>query len=369
MKILQIIYNLASGGAERFVVDLCNELATKNNNEVHLLTTNDDAIRGNKHYHDLLSEKVVYHNIGAKSGFSLKSIIGVYKAINRIKPDIVHLHSNLVLFFLPAFLCKKTKLIHTLHNVAEKTVTIKQLKPIYKQLYKKRITPITISNVCNESYKEYYGLSNSICINNGRTPVSVTTSYNEIEKEVQGYLRQSDTPVYIHVARYAEQKNQKLLFDTFTRLHDEGEKFLLLVLGANFENSPYMELNKTDYIKILGAKQNVADYLACSDYFVLSSSWEGLPISLLEAMSIGCIPVSTPAGGVVDVIKNGKNGLLCQSFDEEEFYKTVKSTFTNKKSIQKSDIIDDYNKNYTMEVCASKYYKVYCDTLGTSLKK
>lgn len=359
MKILQIIYNLAPGGAERFVVDLCNELAAKNNNEVHLLTTNDDAIRGNKHYHDLLSEKVAYHNIGAKSGFSLKSIIGVYKAINRIKPDIVHLHSNLVLFFLPAFLCKKTKLIHTLHNVAEKTVTIKQLKPIYKQLYKKRITPVTISNVCNESYKKYYGLDNSICINNGRTPVSVTTSYNEVEKEVRGYLKRSDMPVYIHIARYAEQKNQKLLFDTFERLHNESKKFLLLVLGAGFENSPFMHLNKTDYIKILGAKQNVADYLACANYFVLSSSWEGLPISLLEAMSIGCIPISTPAGGVVDVIKDGENGYMSPSFDSEDFYKTVCRSFNDTESIDKEAVIKDYKDNYTIEVCASKYYNAY----------
>lgn len=369
MKILQVIYSLAPGGAERFVVDLCNELAKNNNDEIHLLTTNSDTIPGNKHYYDLLSEKIVYHNLGAKSGFSLKSIIGLYKAINRIKPDIVHLHSNLVLFFLPALLGKKTTLIHTLHNIAEKTVTIGLLKQIYKLLYKKNVTPITISNVCNESYKQFYGLENSVCINNGRTPVFTTPLYNEVVKEIHGYLEQSEIPVYIHVARFAEQKNQKLLFDTFTKLYNDGERFLLLVLGANFENSPYMELNQTSYIKILGAKQNVADYLACSDYFVLSSNWEGLPISLLESMSIGCIPISTPAGGVVDVIRNGENGFLCPSFDADDFYYMVKSTFKVTNSINKSDIIDDYNRKFTMEVCAEKYYKVYCDKFGASINE
>lgn len=359
MKILQIIYNLAPGGAERFVVDLCNELATKNNDEVHLLTTNDDAIPGNKHYHGSLSNKVIYHNIGAKSGFSIKSIVGVYKTIKRIKPDVVHLHSNLVLFFLPAIFCRKVKFIHTLHNIAEKTITIKYLKCIYKYLYKNKVLPITISKLCNNSYKDAFGLNNSVCITNGRAPIALTPLHNDAAAEIESYIYGRRIPIYIHVARYAEQKNQQLLLDTFERLHNEGKEFLLLVLGAGFENSPFMHLNKTDYIKILGAKQNVADYLACANYFVLSSSWEGLPISLLEAMSIGCIPISTPAGGVVDVIRDGENGYMSPSFDREDFYKTVCKSFNDTESIDKETVIKDYKDNYTIEVCASKYYDAY----------
>ena len=87
MKILQIIYNLSSGGAERFVVDLCNELSKFGKDEIHLLTTDSDDIPRNRHYLDTLSPKVHYHNIGAKSGFSLKSIWGVYKAIKEIKEE------------------------------------------------------------------------------------------------------------------------------------------------------------------------------------------------------------------------------------------------------------------------------------------
>ena len=134
---------------------------------------------------------------------------------------------------------------------------------------------------------------------------------------------------------------------------------MLVVIGAGFDNSPYMHLNDTEYVKILGTKQNVGDYLACADYFVLSSSWEGLPISLLEAMSIGCIPISTPAGGVVDVIKNGENGYISPSFNSEDFYKTVCKSFNDTELIDKETIINDYKENYTIEVCASKYYNAY----------
>lgn len=363
MVILQIIYNLAPGGAERFVVDLCNELSHNNNDEIHLLTTNTDEIPNNKHYLEHLLPNVHYRNLGAKSGFSFKSIWGVYKMIKEIKPDIVHLHSNLILLFPPAFLCRNVNFIHTLHTLAEKTVTIKALKPAYRYLYKKKVQPVTISSQCDRSYIEFYGMRNSIHIDNGRSPIETTQELNSVYEEIKKYTNNKDIPIYIHVARYAEPKNQKLLFDTFNRLHDNGKEFLLIVLGSGFERSPYMHLNETSHIKILGAKQNVGDYLACADYFVLSSLYEGLPISLLEAMSMGCIPISTPAGGVVDVIRNGENGLISPSFTEDDFYNTVNKSF-GKITIKKDDIKENYRNNYTIEVCTNKYYETYLNILN-----
>ena len=359
MKILQIIYSLAPGGAERFVVDLCNELAENKGDEIHLLTTNDDAIPGNRHYHDSLSNRVFYHNIGAKSGFGLKSIVGVYKTIKRLKPDVVHIHCSTVLIYIPSLLYKKAKYVQTLHSLANKAISYQCLKGIQKLLFKKQIQPITISNICQQSYVDFYRQSNAICINNGRARLNTTEDYDIVKKEITEYKQDKDIPVFIHVARFSKEKNQKLLFETFTRLHNNGKKFLLVVIGAGFDNSPYMHLNDTEYVKILGTKQNVGDYLACADYFVLSSSWEGLPISLLEAMSIGCIPISTPAGGVVDVIKNGENGYISPSFNSEDFYKTVCKSFNDTELIDKETIINDYKENYTIEVCASKYYNAY----------
>ena len=165
--------------------------------------------------------------------------------------------------------------------------------------------------------------------------------------------------IYCLWLRSAHRKNQKLLFNTFERLHNDGKKFLLIVIGAGYDGSQYMHLNNTDYIKILGAKQNVGDYLACANYFVLSSLYEGLPLSLLEAMSMGCIPISTPAGGVVDVIRDGENGIMSTTFEESDFYNTVSRVFDKDFSINRADTIKDYETNYTMEVCADKYYDVY----------
>ena len=362
MKIVQIIYNLSSGGGERFVVDTCNELIKNSENELYLLTLNANT-PSRCHYLDTLSPIVNHTDIGTSKGLSLNGAIGLYKAIKHIKPDIVHIHCSAVLIYLPALLYKKAKYVHTLHNLANKAISFKWLRGFQKLLFKRRIQPVTISNICQQSYIDFYKQDNAICITNGRARLKTTNKYKSVQNEIARYKQDKDIPVFIHVARYAEQKNQKLLFDAFTKLHNSGKEFLLVVIGSGYENSLYMHLNETGFVKILGAKQNVGDYLACADYFVLSSTWEGLPLSLLEAMSMGCVPISTPAGGVVDVIRDGENGLLCPTFETDEFSNTIAKVFDKDFAINKEQIIKDYEENYTMEVCVNKYYNVYKDLL------
>ena len=91
MKILQIIFSLSSGGAERFVVDLSNELSK--NNDVILLTLKDltNYPEGNFYKFDL-SSRVKYENLGLPQKYTLISLWKVYQYIKKYKPDVVHMH-------------------------------------------------------------------------------------------------------------------------------------------------------------------------------------------------------------------------------------------------------------------------------------
>lgn len=358
MKILQVVYNLASGGAERFAVDLCNELSK--NNEVHLLTINDDRLGNNNHYRNDLSSQVTYHCLGCKKGICLDSIIMLYKAIKRISPDVVHTHTALINIYFPSLFFRKTKYVHTIHSITEKACNhLWLLKKIDKRLFKRYVQPVAISQVCLDSYISFFKNDNAILINNGCPPKQTTEKLEEVKYEIEKYKQNDNVPVFIHVARYSEAKNQKMLFETFLKLRENGYKFLLLVLGANYKDSGFIHLNNSNDIKIIGEKNNVGDYLAFSDYFVLSSLWEGLPISLIEAMSMGVIPICTPAGGVVNVIDDGKNGLLSPDFESESFYNTVNKVFSQDFHINREDTIKHYKRTYTMETCANNYLNTY----------
>lgn len=359
MKILEITYNLRPGGAERFIVDLCNNYSQDENNEVYLLAVNKDSGPKDKHYLSSLSKKVHYICANASKGLSIKGLFKIYKIIKELKPDVVHAHSSVLHLLLPSLFQRKIKYIHTLHTLAEKNTSHRKLKLIEKKLYNKYIQAVTISDICNKSFIDYYNSNNSICIPNGREALKTTELHSAISDEINNLKKNSNTPVFIHVATFLKPKNQQLLFDTFKKLEDEGKDFLLVVLGACYENCthPYKENGKQ--IVIMGRKENVGDYMACADFFVMSSIWEGLPLSLLEAMSMGVIPICTPAGGIVDVIYNGTNGYLSPSFKLDDFYALIKGVLENPDKISKKDVIKCYEENYTMSICAEKYLDLY----------
>lgn len=355
MKILELSYSLSSGGGERFVVDLSNRLAENPQNEVILLTTDDDRNPKNVHYLGDVSPKVRFINLHSPSGFALKSFWGVYKTIRREKPDVVHAHCSLLLLVLPALLTHGIKYVHTLHNLAAVCLEHKWMKGLFQWTYLHRVQPITISKTCQQSYVDLYGNHEAVCITNGREPL-VASGNRPVDVD---FLKDDDCPVFIHVARCAPQKNQSRLFRAFDRLEAEGVKFHLLVVGQGYEEKWLPRYKNNHSIHIIGERKNVADYMALADFFVLSSNFEGLPLSLLEAMSMGVVPVCTPAGGVVDVIENGKNGYCSPSFDDEDFYQTIRRALDERGTLGRSLIKKDYEDNYSMKVCAKKYYDVY----------
>mgnify|MGYP003310482948 CR=1 FL=1 len=356
MKIVQLIYSLSSGGAERFVVDLSNRLTGDKCNEVIILVVNDLLQNGSSHYLPDVGENVRVISLGHK-GLGMRSIFGIMKVIRKERPDVVHCHSNLILLYLPVLLYKEPCYIHTLHSLAEKCLVWKWCKSINRHFYSRKVQAVTISKECSLSYRSLYGFDNDCMIINGREKMQLTPDAQKVKAEVDSFT-DGKHPVFINVARCDPAKNHRLLFEVFERLSDEGSEAQLLVLGSGHEDSAEKYRNHPN-IHIVGERRNVGDYLACADFFILSSAYEGLPLTLLEAMSMGVIPVCTPAGGIKDVIRNGENGYLAKGFDLDSLYDAVMNSINKGTVITKESLIQEFYNKYSMEVCAQKYYRIY----------
>ena len=142
----------------------------------------------------------------------------------------------------------------------------------------------------------------------------------------------------MHAGRIDTPKNQIVLCKVFDRLVKDGEDVVLLIAGAKQSTEIYSKLEQyfSERIQYLGERNDVPDLMAYSDAMCLSSIWEGLPVTLLEALSVGCVPICTPVGGIPDVIKDNWNGILSTSASEEGYFQAVK------RFISMSDI--DYSK-------------------------
>lgn len=359
MKILELHYSTSWAGAERVVVDLCNEISQTNN--VILCTIVDDSLPQNAYYQKDLLPNVKYINLKCKSGLQIKALWRIYKTIKEEKPDIVHAHTDLIALFLPAIIYKRPKYYHTLHNIAEKCLKKPFLKNTYRWFYKNKIQAIAISNICLETYKQLYHLNNGIKIDNGRSLLSPSKNYERTTEEVQKLKIHPDDKIFVHIARCEYAKNQKLLTTCFKKLLKENTHAILLMIGANYNDSQYQHLfeNMPNGMYWLGVKSNICDYLLNANFFILSSKWEGLPISLLEALSCGVIPICTPAGGIPDVITDEQKGFISSDFTEENFYKTIKKAIQKEQTFDKELLKTYFMEHFSMKHCAELYIKAF----------
>lgn len=118
---------------------------------------------------------------------------------------------------------------------------------------------------------------------------------------------QPDSKIIVNVANTSAVKNQKMLVDAYK--HININNVIILIVGlkkdAYDELSSYIEKNKlSGKVLFYGSSNNIPTILNESNIFTLSSKNEGLPISLLEAMALGLVPVCTNVGGMKTLIND-----------------------------------------------------------------
>ena len=127
----------------------------------------------------------------------------------------------------------------------------------------------------------------------------------------------------VSVARITKQKNPEMLIRAFKKFHEKHPDYTLTMYG-NGEDSDYVldlieKEGLSSYITLPGAKNNIWDEITDAKCFVMTSWYEGMPNSLLEAMCLGLPCVSTKVSGAVDLIKSGENGILVDLDDDSSF--------------------------------------------------
>lgn len=361
MKILQFIYELVPGGAERFVVDLSNELSRMN--ETVIYTLRDDSEGNRSFYVPEISSRVKYVNLKIKPGFNPLLIGTFHSILKKEKPDVVHCHLNLVNYFFPLALRfrKNIRFFYTIHNAAETEVESVTERAIRRFFFKYRLfTPVAISDETRASYRAYFKLNDVPVIYNGRTLCGKSADYDNVVREISGYKHGDRTLVFCHISRYDEkQKNHMMLVSVFNRLREEKHDLVLLIIGEGFEKAASLMAMAKDHIHFLGIKTNVVDYLYASDAFCLSSRFEGMPISLIEAFACGCPSICTPVGGTVNTIEHGVTGYLSKSTSEEDYADAVRQFIRYGYELNREKMKAFYRDNFSIEECTARYLDLY----------
>lgn len=361
MKILQIIYSLGSGGAERFVVDLSNELA-ENGHDIYLCILLDDSRNNQGFYLSELNNKVNFTSLKLPPKFKISNIFVLFRLIKKINPEIIHSHHNLINYLFPLTLIfTKIKFFHTIHSDPPREVSNLLEFWLRKLFYSTgKVKAVTISNETSKSFLNYYKTIKFTEIFNGRSQPVSTHEFKSVS-EYFNKMRQTYSNIFIHVGRCAPVKNQEMLIKVFNRLFLEGNSIALIIIGDGFDNQRGIELRAiaTENIYILNSRHNIIDYYLNSDAFCLSSTHEGMPITLIESLACGCVPICTPVGGITDVIEDGVTGFLSRSIQEDDYYQSINTFLNSRNLIKKDNLINKYNEVFSIEKCTRKYLEIY----------
>lgn len=360
MKIIHIVSGyLGKGGAERLVVDLAEEQVIQGCDVTicSFRQMTKDSVS--------IPSSIKSHSFNKSKGFSLSLSFQILTYLKNEKPDVVncHLPATFLYMLLSLFCLKRIKFFYTIHtmpNEEEKRSAVIKLK---KFVYSHHIMiPIAISDTVKTNFIQIYKQDLPLIYNGSKKPVK-TPVYKDVLKEVTSFKHSDNTLVFVAVGRIAPVKNHILMVRSFVQLFKENIDAVLILLGSYYDMSVVEQCNKekTDNIHLLGNKDNVRDYLLCSDVFCMSSNYEGMPISIIEAMSVGLPIISTQVGGIPDMVKDGENGFLSE-LTVESYVQALKRYISLSDAERKrmsNNNLKMYEQLYDIEQCASSYINLY----------
>lgn len=359
MNISHYTESLNEGGIASFLASLAPMQSKNNIVQICTIFSNHDIPNRLKDS----SIKILSLNNDQTLLSYLKFPFKVFRHIYKNDSEIINIHGSFIYYIIAILLLhNRRRFFYTVHSDAFKEKNSSKLEtiiwPIKRIFFKKGwIKPIAISSQSEDSFYRLYGFHAKMILN-GIFLKNVGES-----EDIKKYKNTSYTRLYIHAGRISEAKNQEQMCKAFNRLIAEDEDVHLLIAGGVQDETIYSRLEKywSDRITYLGSRSDILEIFKSSDFMLLPSKWEGLPLSLLEAMSQGCIPICSPVGGIPSVIVNLQNGILSADYSEDSIYNAVKLSLSLSKEERKeiSDNCLSSVKRFSIEKTAMEYLKYY----------
>lgn len=350
MRILFTIGTMGGGGAERNVSLLANALV-ENGYEVGIMGIWGDELAYK------LSPQITYIPINPKVSNKLVRFgVQLYK----IRPAIKKYNPDIVLSFLAdvnACVLLRTRFMRCKVVVSERNdpnidPTIKVFRILRRIMY-----PFANAFVFQtEDAKSYFDkiLKNKIA----------TVIPNPVRQDLPIHV-DKDSKVIVTACRLTRQKNLQLLIDAFEMVLEQHSEYVLYIYGeGELKEELYKSIERkglTEKIFLKGFTKDICNKINEADIFALSSDYEGMSNSMLEALGMGmpCVITDCPIGGARMLIKNMHNGVLVPVGDKKAFFNALLFLIENKEKRQElGEAALQIRKDNSVEQIVDKWIKL-----------
>lgn len=321
IHILHIIPTLKFGGAERFVVDLSNNLDTERF-EVSILVLSDDTPLASE-----LHDDISVYTIQKKGKISVHLIRDIKKLLQHIQSDIVHTH-------LFGGDCWGRIAAHQLnipvitneHNIVDEGPHRTIVKKILQRYTDRYIAP---SEAVAVFMRDHFSITQPIDI----IPHGIDVlRFAQVAHDAESVLTR-----FLILGRLTEQKGQDIALHAFAQI--DADDWRLSIVGDGPLHDRYVtlidELDLTDKVELLPPAIDTPHIFAQHDVVLMPSRWEALGIVGKEAMAAHKKVIASRTGGIPEYITDGVTGVLVDNFTEVRAWQhAITACLSNPKDIE-----------------------------------
>ena len=365
MKILYLITRSDTvGGAHVHLLDLASR-AQADGHTVEVM------VGGNGLYAELLRGKGLrvvnlrYLVRPIKPHLDVLAVLECWRAFRRFKPDIVHVHSTKAgLVGRAASKVAGLPVVFTAHGWAF-TEGIAERSRRLAVTFEKCAARLSDAIICVSEYDRQLALR--MGVGNALLLTRIHNGVPEVSAAQRSIPQRAGARRIICVARLDAPKDHALLLDALAMLEDLPWVLELIGDGPLTQDvqQKARDLGLADRVEFSGLCNDVPTRLAASDVFVLASDWEGLPLSILEAMRAGLPVVASDVGGVSESVTDDVTGFLVPKGEKailaNRLRRLLADTALREKMGRAGRVI--YMREFEFEVMYQRTHQVYQDVL------
>ncbi|MDD5116167.1 MAG: glycosyltransferase family 4 protein [Candidatus Omnitrophica bacterium] len=378
INLLYIITKLELGGAQKQLLSLIGSLDREKYN-IFLFAARDGLLVGEaSSINGLVFKRSDFLERPVNPLRDALAFFEIYSFIRKNGIQAVHTHSSKagILGRFAARAARVPVIIHTVHGWSFHDYQPGPLRYFYILL--ERICALFTSRIITVSFfDKKKGLKSSI----GKDGQYVIIKYgidaerfrlSQGRKEARAALRIGDNELAIGmIACFKPQKSPadfiKIADGIRKRIPDT--KFIMVGDGVLRKRLSALikKLGLNDRFILTGWRQDIPLILSALDIFVLTSSWEGLPITVLEAMAAGVPVVATDTGGVREAIESGKTGYLAKAGDRQSLQNRIEELLMDRRKRSEFIRLSSERINsgsFSLEKMCRETEKLYSDLWG-----
>src|SRR4051794_17685775 len=179
----------------------------------------------------------------------------------------------------------------------------------------------------------------------------------------------AEVPKIVMIARFAAQKDQLSLVQALSGI---DKPWRLVFVGHGPKRAEVeaeaQRLRLSDRIDFLGDRGDIAHVLASSDLFVLSTKWEGLPLSILEAMRAGLPVITSDVGGCSEAVEHGTTGFLTPPSDVSQLRVKIETVLSSKPLLKSMGEAgrERFHRDFRIKSMMSKLMRFYHEEIPSA---